>query len=63
MRPTGNWRPALLDLETDLAVGLPLPRPPLAATAAELMVADSSIFCFDGMENFEMFEIDFGGRW
>lgn len=26
MRPTGNWRPALEDLETDLvALGLPLP--------------------------------------
>ena len=36
MRPTGNWRPALLDLETDLVVlGLPLPPFFVVAVASE----------------------------
>ena len=38
MRPTGNWRPALLDLETDLVLDFPLP-PFLVVDAASEAIA------------------------
>jgi len=55
MRPTGNWRPALLDLETDLVLDFPLPPFLVVAVASEAIV--SFLFQIEFAEKLKAFEL------